>query len=184
MHLFSLSRRVPYIHNVIIRTGLASVPEIPALDKVGNNILLPPFVNEMVVMQEEDLRKLLLTHIPIFLHNSLVAKNFPTNTSLKNIFISSEKKMRRIKDNPWMKMLMELGKHGECPGDMEELEILLQEKTIFDRVALQISRAQWEDIVPKIIVNFTDWFVKNRVAVDKWYIHRLDEIETGIFQKI
>lgn len=166
---FMPSKQLPYTYNAIIRTGMASTPDMPPLDQVGKNVVLPPFSEVIPEMEEERLRGLLISHISIFLHNALVAKDFPANGRLKNLFKSSEKKLSRIRKNPWMAIMLEYGRRGECPIP-EDLDNNLDP---VDRVALSMARPEWEDTVPKMIVHFVDWFIDNRKAVEDWHLDRL-----------
>ena len=169
MLFFMPSKRLPLLYNAIIRTGLAGTPDMPPLNEVGSNALLPPYCAQLPEMSEEQLRGVLISHISIFLHNALMVSDFPSNGRLKNLFKSSEKKLTRIKDNPWVVLMCEYGKKGACPIP-EDLDNAYD---AVDKVALSMARPEWEDTVPKLIVHFVDWLVDNREAVENWHLNRL-----------
>jgi len=162
------TKRLPLLYNAIIRTGLAGTPEVPHLDEVGSNALLLPYFADMPQMKEAQLGELLVSHISIFLHNALVASDFPTNKKLKILFKSSEKELKKIQDNAWLMLMYSYGKNGNCPIP-EELDNTCD---AVDKVALSMTRPEWECIVPKLITQFVDWFIDNRDAVEEWYLNR------------
>jgi hypothetical protein len=167
--MFLPKKRLPYLYNAIIRTGMAGTPDMPPLNQVGEQVVLPPFTADMPDMEEGKLRGLLLGHIGIFLHNAMFADDFPADTRLKRLFISGEKKLAKLKRNPWMTLMMDYGMRGECPSP-EELEINL---SAVDKVALAMGRPEWESIAPSVVVLFVDWMAENRKAVEAFYLNRL-----------
>lgn len=167
--MFLPTKRLPYLYNAIIRTGMAGTEDMPPLYQVGEQVVLPPFTADMPTMEEAQLRGLLLAHVGIFLHNAIFANDFPSDTRLKRLFISGEKKLAKLKGNPWMDLMMDYGKRGECPSP-EELEINL---SAVDKVALAMARPAWESTVPNVVVLFIDWMTENRKAVEAFYLNRL-----------
>jgi len=175
MLFFMPSKKLPLLYNAIIRTGLAGTDHMPPLNEVGSNALLPPYCSQMPEMSEDQLRRVLISHISIFLHNALMVHDFPTNGRLKNIFKSAEKKLNRIKNNPWVVLMSEYGKNGACPMP-EDIDNAYDP---VDKVALSMARPEWERTVPNIIVNFVDWLVDNRDAVEHWQLNRLQVFENA-----
>ena len=172
---FNPTKKFPLLYNAIVRTGLASTPGVPPLDQVGQNVLLPPFTNDMPNMPEDKLKGLLVAHVSLFIHNAMVAKDFPVNGELERILTRSEKKLNRIKDNPWFKLMQEYGEQGACP----DLETLSQQASAspLNSTAYALARPEWEKEVPKIPMRFVEWFISNREPVENWHLNRIKEFQ-------
>lgn len=163
------TKHIPLLYNAIIRTGLAGIPDIPPLEDVAENTLLLPFVEDMPAMQEKELREILVANITIFLHNAIVAHDFPTNVNFEKLLVTSEANLQRIKRNPWLQLMHDYGRAGKCP----EPEIIDINHDPASKMALAMSRDEWLKVVPKFVISFVDWFVENREAVQEWQIDRL-----------
>tara|TARA_R110002072_G_scaffold303138_1_gene495418 strand:+ start:32271 stop:32813 length:543 start_codon:yes stop_codon:yes gene_type:complete len=170
-------KKYPFLHNSIVRTGLAGTPGVPPLEKIGKNALLPPYSVEIPGMSEEQLRGVLISHISIFLHNALFVRDFPTNNRLKALLKSAEKKLVRIKHNPWTNLMLEYGKIGECPLP-EDID---NNYDAVEKVALSMARPEWEKTVPNLIVSFVDWLIENREAIENWIANRLRLFSASLY---
>ena len=162
-------KKYPLLYNAVIRTGLAATPDMPSLDDVGENALLPPYTNDMPGMEEAKLRGVVISNISIFLHNAFFCKDFPSDKRLERLFVSAEKKMKRISTNPWVELMYKAGKQGECPDP----EVIDKEFDPVTKVHLSMARPEFEKTVPALIVLFVDWVIEKRSEVESWQLDRI-----------
>lgn len=162
-------KRYPLLYNTIVRTGLAAMEDMPPLDQVGTNALLPPYTEQMPEFNEERLRGVVIASISIFLHNAFFCKDFPSDKRLSRLFESAEKKLKRIDSNPWIRLMYEYGVQGQCPNP----ETMGEELDPLNRVHLQMARPEFEKTVPALVVLFVDWFIDKRKEVEAWQLDRL-----------
>jgi len=160
----SPAKKYSMLYNAIIRTGLSATPEMPPLDSIGTNAIIPPFFTEMPSMTQDQLQSSIVGYIGVFLHNALFCADFPTNKYFINLVQKSEKKLNKISHNPWLELMYSNGVKGICP----DLESIANNAEPVYKMKLSISRKEWDAVVPKVVFSLVDWFVKNRQLIQDW----------------
>lgn len=165
-------KKIPYIYNAIVKTGLASIEELPPFPEIGDNVLLPDFAFELITMDEAELKETLTAFVPIFIHNCVVSTDFPFDKPLRHLLKTHEKKINKIKFNPWVDLMYSHGAKNSCP-DPDTLDKILGS---VDRFSLGISREQWSNKAGEFVMEFVDWMMENKHTVDAWQISRKESV--------
>lgn len=167
-------KKIPYIYNAIVKTGLASIDDLPPPHEIDSNVLVPPFAAKLDTMNDEELKETLVTFAPIFIHNCVVSDDFPFDSELRHLLKTHEKKIKKIKHNPWVDLMFSYGQKNSCP-DPASLDVTMGTE---DRFVLAMSREQWSKRAGEFVMDFVGWEIKNKSSVNAWYTGRCD-----LFQK-
>lgn len=171
--------KIERTYNSIIITGLVAYLNLPKEDFINNigkirkSEIVPENYSLIKSMSHGDFRELATTHLPVFLHNCIVSKDFPAKQELVGMLLDLERALKSIEGNPWLSLLYEAGLRNDFPNP-NEWELSLGP---LDKAALAFSRQHWEETTQPLLDSMTNTIVSEKDSIYTWLETKASKFE-------
>lgn len=161
----SRARKYDFLYTTISKTGLVVFSGGVHPDTFKGKAVIAESAGVLDQLDDSSWQEYMLAHLPLVIHNSIHADDFPVDDRLDTVMQSTENALRRKIDMPWVSLAYEAGNRGHVV-DPESMAREFDEVT---QIAFQSSRPAYDSLMKQISTDLMAWCRRNRSVLDLWH---------------